>query len=69
MTIVSDELTRRTVLPYVGDTETLVDEHISCVVKGRTGFLSLLSISEITRPVAATIINIIIDSIVSNAST
>lgn len=44
----SDELTRRTMLAYVGDRETLVDEQMSCVVNGRTGFLSVLSIIEIT---------------------
>jgi hypothetical protein len=67
--IPSDELTRRIVLPYVGDTETLVDEQISCVVNGRTGFLSVLSIIEITNPVAAMMININIDRSVSSVST
>jgi hypothetical protein len=57
------------VLPYVGDTETLVDEQISCVVNGRTGFLSVLSIIEITNPVPAIMININIDRSVSSVST
>ena len=65
----SDELTRRIVLPYVGDTETLVDEQMSCVVNGRTGFLSVLSIIESTNPVAAMMININTDRNVSIAST
>lgn len=66
MMIVSDEFTRRIVLPYVGDMETLVDDPVSYVVNGRTGFLSILSISEIAKPTTIMIRNTTI--VIANSS-
>jgi hypothetical protein len=65
----SDELTRRIVFPYVGDTETLVDEHVSNLVNGRTGFLSVSSgITEVVIPINTATISSINDDIMLNIS-